>query len=658
MRAVDLARARDALQAIPPDMPRDDWVRAAMAAKAAGLGFEDFDTWSARADSYSAAAARDVWRSIKDGKGIGPGTLFRMADDAGWRSDALPAGKRQRETPRAIPKAVEVWARCVPATADHGYITSKDGLSDGLRVVPAGDPLRIAGLPMAGALVVPVLPLAGGQPVSLQFIAPPDLAAQWKAAGKPGKLNLPRAPVAGVFVVGELAPGGLAYVVEGIGQGWACWKATGAAAVVAFGWGRVRSVATELRQRDPAARLVLVPDAGKEDDATEIAAELSAAVATMPEGWPANSDVNDLAQRDGFDALEVLLASASAPPAPPPRFHLLGADALRDLPPLAWRTRGVLPAQGLAGIYGPSGAGKSFLALDLAASSPEPGEWFGHRKRPAPVVYCCLEGEAGFRLRAAAWERATGRTLPADLRVMLQPFKLTERADVHELAAAVLTMGEGVVTIIDTLNRAAPDADENASADMGRIIEAAKELQRLTAGLVVLVHHVGKDAQKGMRGHSSLFAALDAAIEVSREGDHREWRVAKAKDGQDGEAHPFRLQVVDLGEDEDGESITSCVVVPEVEHADTSTPRPRLPKGGNQRIVLDALGPLLRQSPHFGKAGAPPQRPCIHLEAAIETAGTRLVVEPKRRRERTQQAITGLVAAGVMRCQEGWLWLV
>ncbi len=65
----------------------------------------------------------------------------------------------------------------------------------------------------------------------------------------------------------------------------------------------------------------------------------------------------------------------------------------------------------------------------------------------------------------------------------------------------------------------------------------------MTGGLVVLVHHTGKDATKGLRGHSSLFAALDAAIEVSRSGERREWILAKSKDGRDGSTHPFKLRV-------------------------------------------------------------------------------------------------------------------
>lgn len=426
--------------------------------------------------------------------------------------------------------------------------------------------------------------------------------------------------------------------------------------MVCFGWGRVRAVAAELRQRDASARLVLVPDVGKEDEAETIAREVAGQFVTMPEGWPQNADVNDLAQRDGFDVLEVLLSAPQAPALPVPRYRLLGSDDLRELPPLAWRVRGVFPAQGLAGIYGPSASGKSFLALDVAAAIAEGADWFGYRVKAAPVVYCALEGEAGFRLRVAAWEQASGRTLPEGLRLVLQPFKLTEPQDVTDMAAAVLSAGAGAVTILDTLNRAAPEADENASADMGRILEAAKELQRVTGGLAVMVHHTGKDATKGLRGHSSLYAALDAAVEVTRDGDRREWKVAKAKDGQDGAGHPFRLEVVELAPVDDGEPVTSCVVRADTAAADLQ--RVKLPQGGNQRIILDALRPLFKSSHSMGKATAPPQRPCLELEPAITATAGRLTCATDRRNERAREAITGLVARGVLCCGEGWLWLV
>ena len=657
--AADTDRAREALHAIPPDLPRDEWVKVGMGAHAAGVDFDTFDAWSASAGNYNAAASRDVWRSIKPGKGVGAGTLFRMAAENGWRMGegkpqqrAAQAPKKAAEPPRKPAPGMspaEVWNRCEAATAAHRYITAKAAAGvplGALRVVPAGDPLRIAGQGMAGALVVPAYGPQGLQ--SLQLIPPPG-------AGK--KLNLPGAPMAGAsFTVGEVVPGAPLYLCEGIGQAWACWQATGNAAVVCFGWGSVGKVAEALRQRDAAARLILCPDAGKEESAAEIAQAVGAAVCLMPQGEETNFDANDLAQRDGHDVLAALLEAATEPPKPEPRYKLLGADELRNLPPLAWRVRGVLPAVGLAALYGPSASGKSFLAFDMAASIAEGCQWFDCRVEAAPVVYAALEGEAGFKLRAQAWETSRGRALPDGLRMMLQPFKLTDGQDVLDLAAVVPA---GAVVVLDTLNRAAPTADENSSRDMGEILEAAKLLQTLTRGLVVLVHHTGKNAAAGLRGHSSLFAAMDAAIEVSREGDRREWKVAKSKDGIDGEACPFKLAVEVLGTEPTGEAITSCVVVRDTAVEDVRAVK--LPQGGNQRVILDALRDLLQKAGPFNTPGAPascpPGRPAVELEVVLPRLAERLTVAPDRKTERARDGITGLVSRGVVGCDKGWIWL-
>jgi len=659
MAAAPIERARDALHSIPPDLPRDEWVRAGMAAQAAGLDFDAFNNWSAQADNYDPRAAADTWRSFKPGKGLGAGSLFRMAAENGWR---MGEGKPQQRPMQAPRKATaparkpapgmspdEVWSRCVPATSAHGYAQAK-GLAgvplEGLRVLPAGDSLRIAGQNMAGALVVPAYGPEGLQ--SLQLIPPPG-------AGK--KLNLPGAPMAGAsFTVGELVPGGVVHMCEGVGAAWACWQATGAAAVVCFGWGNVARVAADLRQRDATARLVLVPDVGKEQEAAAIARELECAVAYMPHGEPNNFDANDLAQRDGADVLADVLEAAREPAKPEPRYKLLGADELRNLPPLAWRVRGVLPAVGLAALYGPSASGKSFLAFDMAAAIAEGRRWFDCRVEAAPVVYAALEGEAGFKLRAQAWEVSRGRSLPDGLRMMLQPFKLTDPQDVIDLAAVVPA---GAVVVLDTLNRAAPTADENSSRDMGEILEATKTLQAATGGLVLLVHHTGKNAAAGLRGHSSLFAAMDAAVEVSRDGDRREWKVAKSKDGQDGDAHPFKLQIEVLGTEPTGESITSCVVLRDTAAQDVRAVK--LPQGGNQRVILDALRELLQKAGPFNTPGAPatcpPGRPALELEVVLPRLAERLTVAPDRKTERARDGITGLVSRGVVGCDKGWVWM-
>lgn len=335
-----------------------------------------------------------------------------------------------------------------------------------------------------------------------------------------------------------------------------------------------------------------------------------------------------------------------------PRYKLLSGNDLAALPPLPWRVRGVFPAMGLAGLFGPSASGKSLLGFDMAANIAQGSRWFGHRVEASPVVYVALEGEAGFKLRAQAWETHNGQSLPDGLHMVLQPFKLTDPRDVKDLAAVVPA---GAVVFIDTLNRAAPTADENSSKDMGEILEAAKRLQSLIGGLVVLVHHTGKDASKGLRGHSSLFAALDAAVEVSRDGDRREWKVAKAKDGADGDAHPFRLQVETLGTDAYGDPITSCSV-----RTDTSlveVQRIKIPQGINQKLVYEGIRTLFKDG-HAGKPGAPPLRPCIELDAAVTAGAARLTCPTEKRTSRAREAIAGLVSRGILGLNAGWLWVV
>ncbi len=242
-----------------------------------------------------------------------------------------------------------------------------------------------------------------GEIQSLQFIPP--------GIGK--KLNLPGASMAGAsFTLGTDGP---VYLCEGIGAAWSAWQATGHRAVCCFGWGNVGKIAAQQRQQDQAARLVICPDVGKESAALELAVLHQCAVVTMPEGWPDNSDLNDLfcSPDGGFDVVAALLEAATEPPKPEPRYKLLNRDDLAALPDLTWRVRGVLPGVGLAGLYGPSASGKSFLAFDLGTAIADGEPWFGCRTEVAPVVYAALEGEAGFKLRAKAWETHNARTLTA-----------------------------------------------------------------------------------------------------------------------------------------------------------------------------------------------------------------------------------------------------
>ena len=341
------------------------------------------------------------------------------------------------------------------------------------------------------------------------------------------------------------------------------------------------------------------------------------------------------------------------------KYKLLTGSDLRSLPPVQWRLKGILPYEGLAALFGPSASGKSFLIFDLGVAISEGVDWFGIRTSKSAVIYLALEGESGFKNRVAAWELENGRPLPPDMFMVLQPFHITKPEDVDELGTAI---PYGSVVIVDTLNRAAPTSDENSSKEMGEILEACKRLQALIGGLVILIHHTGKDTSRGARGHSSFFAALDGAIEVERTATQRSWSVAKAKDGQDGKNVPFDLKLHVLGNDADGDQITSCTIIP-VHGNIFAKPQPQ---GRSQQSALRAVERHIKSLPlpPLGMVNAPANTSYMKFEdAVIHLAGT-LHDKPKNKRNNEARRLlksladSGFIGTTVDANQDSWCWVV
>lgn len=337
-------------------------------------------------------------------------------------------------------------------------------------------------------------------------------------------------------------------------------------------------------------------------------------------------------------------------------FRLLDRNAIMAQPPLRWRIKYLLPETGIAAMYGPSGSGKSYLAIDAGVSIALGNSWFGKRVEAGPVTYVILEGEAGLRNRVQAWEVHNKTHIPPNFKAIAQPFELADRQQVEDLGS---TLPKGGVVIIDTLNRAAPGLDENSSQDMGRILAGMKRLQEITGGLVLIVHHTGKDASKGLRGHSSLFAALDGAIEVERNAMGRTWSGAKVKDGEDGVRVPFALNVIDLGKDVDGDQITSCAVGPDT----GAIFRKPEPSGKNQKSALSTIRRSLSMSSSLGGAGCGSQTQCLKVEDAITLVAATLTTTAANKRNNEARRLVGDLTKGNKHLQsaidvsgEAWLW--
>jgi hypothetical protein len=133
-------------------------------------------------------------------------------------------------------------------------------------------------------------------------------------------------------------------------------------------------------------------------------------------------------------------------------------------------------------------------------------------------------------------------------------------------------------------------------------------------------------------------------IEVTREGEQRLAKVVKLKDGVDGAVYPFRLEVITIDVDEEGEVIDSCVV----EHlAEVKTVK-KPPKGQNERLVLEIVGDLLGLT----------EGGLVGVGEVLDSAVQRLPQDPgkrDRRRELAMRAIESLVAGQWLELEGGKL---
>ena len=269
-----------------------------------------------------------------------------------------------------------------------------------------------------------------------------------------------------------------------------------------------------------------------------------------------------------------------------PSFRLFTRQDIMNLPGIVWKLQDTFPDTGVVCVYGEPGGGKSLIVNDMGFAVAEGRRWFGLRTKKSDVTFIVAEGQHGIKGRILAWEAENKRELPGNVQFVLDDFYIG--ADVERLAKSIPT---GSLIILDTLNRVSAGLDENSGVDMGIILDNCKKLQKLTSGLVCLVHHCGKNAANGLRGHSSLLGALDAAIEVSRRGNNRVWKVIKNKDGADGQAYKFTLNIRVVGKDAYGDDITSCSVFASEEPARQEVMKPLTPA---QRYGLETLEAALQ----------------------------------------------------------------
>ncbi len=333
MKTLTPEQIRTALSFIPPNLPRNEWARVAMALKSelGDAGFDLFDEWSRRGDSYDVKATSDTWKSVRAGGAVKIGTLIHLAKEHGFQFDdaalktpanavdpkATAQARQERDTRErdereaaqreAAKEAARLWDSA-NETGESLYLTRKRVNGYGVRHTPDG------------WLLVPIRD-AEGVLWNIQRIAPQ------KPADGPDKLYLKGARKSGLFhVIGELNGAAVVLVAEGYATAATLHEATGRPVVVAFDAGNLKSVLPSIRKLCPSALLIICGDDDKETEANtgrnpgRDAAEATAKQGTTKQGravavFPTalaegGTDFNDMATHAGSDAVRDCIEGA------------------------------------------------------------------------------------------------------------------------------------------------------------------------------------------------------------------------------------------------------------------------------------------------------------------------------------------------------------
>lgn len=336
----DTDRIREALQFIPVGGHDERFRLGCMLKSELGeAGRELWDKWRGDRGEDEAAA---VWKSISETGALKIGSLFHEAKANGWRDD----GGYQKPTPEVLAerrsiaaeraareeagiareradtaaKAAAILKAATEANADHPYLTRKRVTPVAtLREIDASAAVAILGYhPKSGGDLLTgrllVVPVEQGDGISTLELIDGD-KRKAALAGRGSK-------VGGYWATARLpdsdGPGLILLIGEGVATVLSASTASGKLGIAALSSGNLPTVAKAMRERYPAAALVILADLMKatgepDSHAIEAARSVGGKLAIPDFGIdrdPDMTDFNDMAVAHGLEAVGNEIVSA------------------------------------------------------------------------------------------------------------------------------------------------------------------------------------------------------------------------------------------------------------------------------------------------------------------------------------------------------------
>ncbi len=232
--------------------------------------------------------------------------------------------------------------------------------------------------------------------------------------------------------------------------------------------------------------------------------------------------------------------------------------------------KGWLDSDSQSLLFGHWGAGKTFISLHMAAHIAAGEEWFGNRVNGGGVLYLGYEGATAMRRRVYALRNEYPDWDLDNFKIKPMRWPLAKRnsdgarlvGQKHfERALKIFKQDTGdypELVIIDPLRNAlgGSDSDPELTAPY---LAYLQEITKKYGCATMTIHHPGHgDTDRG-RGDSGIEGHMDTVIKV--DGVRGLIETRKQRDDPGGNLF-YKLRVVEIGQDADGDMRTSCVVEP------------------------------------------------------------------------------------------------
>lgn len=339
-----------------------------------------------------------------------------------------------------------------------------------------------------------------------------------------------------------------------------------------------------------------------------------------------------------------------------------------------WTIRDLIPGSGLGAAYGQPGTGKTFWALDVAMRIASGIGYQNKVVKHGPTAYIPLESGLRFQNRAVKWAE-TYNVNTKDIPFFITPdpinFLNEDNSDADDIIKYLKEQeeiyGPLKLIVIDTLSRAIPGGNENTPEAMTGFIQNCDRLWKELNCFCLIIHHTGKDATRGLRGHSSLLGAVDTEISIKTISENvKKATVLKQRDGEEGSVFNFQLNTETIGVDSDGFPLTTCVVelldnkaVSETESKIKSSSQNYNFQGKHQKTVFKALNNALIDmgetkipGPHY------PTVKCVTKNQLKDYCYNVMTSDEKHRAVHFERALASLVDKEILGFYRDKIWVI